>query len=144
MNKALQLLSLARKGGRIEAGEEPVDTCIRMGRARLILLASDASEHTCRRIRGSVASSKQPYITIPFTKEELGGAIGRSRHRRRRIDRPCSGAGFYPGAGRSGAVHRPAGRSGQTCHAHPQASKRRQSAAPVRPWQEVIWRWLYE
>ena len=52
MNKALQLLSLARKGGRIEAGEEPVDTCIRMGRARLILLASDASEHTCRRIRG--------------------------------------------------------------------------------------------
>ena len=39
MNKALQLLSLARKGGRIEAGEEPVDTCIRMGRARLILLA---------------------------------------------------------------------------------------------------------
>ncbi len=78
MNKALQLLSLARKGGRIEAGEEPVDTCIRMGRARLILLASDASEHTCRRIRGSVASSKQPYITIPFTKEELGGAIGRS------------------------------------------------------------------
>lgn len=78
MNKALQLLSLARKGGNVQAGEEPVDTCIRLRHARLILLAADAGEHTCRRIRNSVADTKQPYLQFVFTKEELGAAIGRS------------------------------------------------------------------
>ena len=77
MNKALQLLSLARKGRRIEAGEEPVTACIRTGHARLVIVASDASEHTLRRIKNILAHSKQPYLQVPFSKEDLGAALGR-------------------------------------------------------------------
>ena len=76
MNKALQLLSLARKGGRIEAGEEPVDTCIRMGRARLILLASDASEHTCPAGSGAVSPAPSSLISrSPLRKKNSAARL---------------------------------------------------------------------
>ncbi len=77
MNKALQLLSLARKGRRIEVGEEPVGVAARTGHARLIVVASDASDHTLRRIRNLVAGTNQPYLQIPFSTDELGAALGR-------------------------------------------------------------------
>jgi len=41
-HKALNLLSLARKGGRIQLGEEPVGAVCRSGHARLVILAEDA------------------------------------------------------------------------------------------------------
>ena len=47
--KALRLLGLARRARRLEAGEEPVVILCRSGKARLVLLASDAGGHTLRR-----------------------------------------------------------------------------------------------
>lgn len=49
MDKALQYLSIARKGGMAELGEEPVGAIARAGKAYLILVAADASDHTWRR-----------------------------------------------------------------------------------------------
>ena len=46
MDKALQYLSIARKGGMAELGEEPVGAIARAGKAYLILVAADASDHT--------------------------------------------------------------------------------------------------
>lgn len=77
MDKALQLLSLARKGRRVEVGEEPVDTCVRTGHARLILVASDASEHTLRRIKNITAGTHQPWLRVEYTKQDLGWSVGR-------------------------------------------------------------------
>ena len=54
-NRALNLLSLARKGGNIQLGEENVGAASRAGQARLIVVASDAA--TCiRTVRESIAS----------------------------------------------------------------------------------------
>lgn len=78
MNKALNLLSLARKGGRIEVGEEPVAAAARACHARLVVVASDATDHTRRRAKSVVAGSGQQCITLPFTKDELGAALGRT------------------------------------------------------------------
>ena len=47
-NKALNYLSLARKAGKAELGEEPVGAMARTGKAYLILVAQDASDHTWR------------------------------------------------------------------------------------------------
>lgn len=77
-NKALGLLSLARKGGNVEAGEEPVGAVCRANRARLVLLAADASDHAVRRVQSYVSGSKQPYLQLPYSKAELGNAIGRT------------------------------------------------------------------
>ncbi len=75
-NKSLGLLSLARKGGNIALGEEPVGAEARAGHARLILVAEDASDHALRRVRSFVAGTKQPYVQVPFSKDTLGSALG--------------------------------------------------------------------
>lgn len=74
--KALQLLGLARRGRLLEAGEEPVGAVCRSGKARLLLIAQDAGDHTFRRARSFCRTGKPPYICAPFTKEALGGALG--------------------------------------------------------------------
>ena len=78
MDKALNYLALARKAGRIELGEEPVGGAARAQRARLVVVASDASGHTWRRALSFVAGTQQICIKVPFTKDELGQALGRS------------------------------------------------------------------
>lgn len=75
-DKTLGLLSIARKGRNIEAGEEPVVAVTRANRARLVILASDAGGHTVRRAKAAVAGTAQPLITLAYTKNELGRAIG--------------------------------------------------------------------
>ena len=50
-DKALGLLGLARKARYVELGEEPAGASCRSQKARLLLVASDAGEHTVRRAR---------------------------------------------------------------------------------------------
>ena len=76
-NKALNYFSLARKGGLAELGEEPVGDVARTGKAYVIAVASDASDHTWRRAKSFAAGTQQQCVRLPFTKEELGQAAGR-------------------------------------------------------------------
>lgn len=78
MDKALNYLSLGRKAGRIELGEEPVGAAARAKKARLVLVASDAGDHTWRRAQSFVAGTEQIPLKVPYTKDELGQAIGRT------------------------------------------------------------------
>ena len=78
MDKALNYLALARKGGRAELGEEPVGAITRTGKGYLVIVASDASDHTWRRAKSFVAGTEQQCVRVPFTKEELGFVIGRT------------------------------------------------------------------
>ncbi len=78
MDKTLNYLALARKGGRAELGEEPVGAAARAGKAYLILVASDAGDHTWRRAKSFAAGTEQQCLKAPYTKDELGMAIGRS------------------------------------------------------------------
>ena len=76
-NRSLGLLSISRKGANVTVGEEQVGAVARAGRARLLLLAQDASEHTVRRAKSFVAGTAQPLLRLSFTKDELGQAVGR-------------------------------------------------------------------
>lgn len=78
MDKALNYLSLARKAGRVELGEEPVGAAARAKKARLILVASDAGDHSWRRAKSFVAGTEQLCLKVPFTKDQMGEAIGRT------------------------------------------------------------------
>ena len=78
MDKALNYLALARKAGKAELGEEPAGAAARALHAHVILVASDASDHTWRRAKSFAAGTDQQCIRVPFTKDELGMAIGRS------------------------------------------------------------------
>ena len=77
VSKALNYLSLARKGGLAELGEEPVGDLSRTGKAYVILVASDASDHTWRRAKAYAAGTEQQCLRLPFTKDEMGEAVGR-------------------------------------------------------------------
>ena len=75
-NKSLGLLRLSRKGGNLVLGEEQVGAMCRASRARLVLLAADASPHTLRRAKSFVAGTAQPLLTLAFSKDDLGDALG--------------------------------------------------------------------
>ena len=78
MDKALNYLALARKGGMAELGEEPVGAITRSGKGYLVIVASDASDHTWRRAKSFVAGTEQQCVRVKFTKDEMGFAIGRT------------------------------------------------------------------
>ena len=78
MDKALNYMALARKAGRIELGEEPVGGAARGGKAYLVAVAMDAGDHTWRRAKSFVAGTKQVAVKIPFSKDDMGMAIGRT------------------------------------------------------------------
>ena len=77
MDKILNYLSLARKGSLCELGEEPVGAAARALKAHLILVASDASDHTWRRAKSFAAGTDQQVIRLRSTKEEVGFVVGR-------------------------------------------------------------------
>ena len=77
MDKALNYLSLARKAGKLELGEEPVGAAARAQHARLVMVAQDASDHTWRRAKSFVAGTAQECVRLPHSKDQLGAAVGR-------------------------------------------------------------------
>lgn len=74
MNRELSLLGLAKKAGRLAVGQEAVEAALRQNRAKLVVLAQDAASNTMRRFQNR--SGEVLLATLPYTKEELGAAIG--------------------------------------------------------------------
>ena len=64
--------------GLAELGEEPVGAIARTGKAYVILVAGDASDHTWRRAKSYAAGTEQQCIRLDCTKDEMGFAIGRT------------------------------------------------------------------
>ena len=99
MDKALNYLALARKAGRIELGEEPVGACARAQKARLVVVASDATDHTWRRAKSFVAGTQQQCIRLAYTKDELGQAVGRTELALAAITDPAMALAFVKALG---------------------------------------------
>ncbi|MCI2105920.1 MAG: 50S ribosomal protein L7 [Intestinimonas sp.] len=78
MDRTLHLIGIARKAGRLETGEEPVGAAARARHARLILLAADAADNSCRRATHFGMVGNVLVLQTPYTKAELGVASGRS------------------------------------------------------------------
>ena len=77
-NGILSLLGLALRGGNLAVGEEPVEAVARARDARVLLVASDAADNTYRRVKHFADAGQCIWLRIPFTKAELGQAVGRS------------------------------------------------------------------
>ena len=77
-NNILNMLGLALRAGRLEVGEEPVGAVCRARDCRLIIVARDAADNTFRRVRHFADAGQCLWISVPFTKDELGGAVGRT------------------------------------------------------------------
>ncbi len=78
MNNTLGMIGLMRRAKAIEIGETNTGSAAHAHKARLILLASDASENARKRAETFAFSGNTEMITIPFTKAEIAGASGLS------------------------------------------------------------------
>ncbi len=74
--KALNLLGLMRRANVIQIGETNTGAAVRGGKAKLLLLASDASDNAKRRAEGFVYGRNTISVTLPFTKEEVSAHVG--------------------------------------------------------------------
>ena len=74
----LNLLGLARRGGNLALGEEPVSDVCQQHKARVVFLAGDAGDTICRRAARMAEQGNAPLVTLPWTKAEVGSALGRA------------------------------------------------------------------
>lgn len=72
----MSLLGLANRARKITSGEELAVKEIRYGKAKLILLSSDASHNTAKKITDKCKSYKVPCKLVE-NRELLGKAIGK-------------------------------------------------------------------
>ena len=77
MGNALRYLGIARMSGNIEIGEDNAKALVKAGKARLLLVAADASDGAKRRAEGYVFGFSTPLIEVPYTKAEIAQAVGR-------------------------------------------------------------------
>ncbi len=77
MDKALNYLGIMRKAGACSVGETDCGASCRGGKAKVLLVASDASENARSRARGFVYGRNIPMVVLPYAKMELAGRLGK-------------------------------------------------------------------
>lgn len=75
MNESLGFLGLAKRAGKLAAGEDAVLSALQGGKVRLLILAADAGEATIRRTEHRTGG-KLPILYLESGKAALGGALG--------------------------------------------------------------------
>lgn len=78
MEHILSMIGLAKKAGQVEIGEEPVGSAARARHARVILVARDAAPSTVRRAMSFGQAGACLCLEVPFDKDQLGWALGRT------------------------------------------------------------------
>lgn len=76
-DKALNYLGLMRKANAVQIGETDTGAAARAQTAKLVLIASDASDNARSRAKGFVYGRNIPMIISPFTKEEISEHVGK-------------------------------------------------------------------
>ena len=75
-DRILSLLSMAAGSGNIKSGEFQTEDAVRKGKARLVIVADDASENKKKQFMSTCSYYKVP-LRIYSDMESLGHAIGK-------------------------------------------------------------------
>ncbi len=77
MDKVLNFLGMCKRAGSLVTGEDGALGAIRSGEAKLIMLASDASENTSKKTEFYAETCGSVLVRLPYGKDELGDMLGR-------------------------------------------------------------------
>lgn len=77
-DKALNLLGLMRRANAVQIGETNTGASVRSGKAKLLLLASDASDNAKSRAEGFARGRSVLTVLLPYTKDEIVASVGLS------------------------------------------------------------------
>lgn len=75
-DRILSMIGLATKAGAVTSGEFSVDKAIKAGKARLVIIADDASDRTKKGFKDSCTYYRVPLV-IYKDKETLGHSMGK-------------------------------------------------------------------
>ena len=75
-DKILSMLGLMRRANAIQIGEDNSGAAVKAGKAKLLLLASDASDNARRRAEGFLYGHNAVPVSLPYTKEEIAMSVG--------------------------------------------------------------------
>lgn len=74
--KVVSMLGFAQKAGKIASGDQAVENAVKSGKARLLLIAADASDNTRKSYR-DMATYYQTDYREGLAKDLIGNAIGK-------------------------------------------------------------------
>lgn len=74
--KPLELLGLMRRAGALEIGADRAEEATRAGKARLLLIASDASDRTIRKLANAAEGRSVITLNLPFTGGLIAERVG--------------------------------------------------------------------
>ena len=77
-NGFLNMLGIAKRASLLSEGHDTCIACVKNGKARLCLVASDASDRLYEEFRFSVAErgNKIPVVRVQYTLNDFGSALG--------------------------------------------------------------------
>lgn len=76
-NRLVSTVGLCRRAGKTVLGSDLVCKALRRKELFLVLLASDASDNTKKRIRDKTSFYKVSLAELPLTCDELGRSVGK-------------------------------------------------------------------
>ncbi len=77
MDKVLNLISLATKAGKVKTGEFLTTKTLQEGAGYLVIIASDTSEKSTKRLMG-ISENYECKAVVYGTKQELGKFTGKT------------------------------------------------------------------
>lgn len=77
MNKLLNLLGLCRRAGRLTLGNDPVTDSVISKKAFMVLIASDASQHTAKDMLILCHKCGIKAAMLSVSKDDLSAAVGK-------------------------------------------------------------------
>lgn len=75
--KVLNLLTMARRAGKLTLGFDPVKDAIFKGTAACVVIATDISEKTLKEAKFITERDDVPLLAAAVTMDELWGALGK-------------------------------------------------------------------
>ena len=77
IKKALSMIGLCKKAGRLVSGVPAVCDALRDGKAMLVIYAAGAAENSVKRVTDKAKSYETAALPLNVSPEELGHSIGK-------------------------------------------------------------------
>lgn len=75
-DRILNMLGMMRRANAIQIGETNTGATVRGGKAKLLLLAADASDNAKSRAEGFARGRSVLTVQLPYTKDEISTSVG--------------------------------------------------------------------
>ena len=77
-DRLLSFFGLCRRAGKLVIGNDPVKEAIETDKALLVILASDISHNTLKKLNPLIESSGVPCFDVKRTKDEISFSLGKA------------------------------------------------------------------